>query len=418
MVRIWSVIVVLAVFAAGLPSFLHKGTGGTSELPVYTMAGERIAGGEEIYRRDDAKPFTYPPFFAVVFVPFPGVPLEEPRPWPPILLWYLINVATLVWIVRIVHRRVACQAGSPVAFWVITALLSARHVSSVFGNQSHDLFVLLPIVLGVDAWCRRRDLAGGAWVGVAAACKATPLLFGLPFLVQWGVLAGVGLVLGVGLASVIPDLIFPRDDGQLWIGAWYHTFVSGVQPGGAADSGPWSADAFLNQSLSGTLHRLLVPPQDASVPFVLDVALLDVGPGVKKAVTAAAAGVVVLLVATVAWLARRGASESLGLRRFGVASAVVCGMVLLSPMSSKSHFCVLLLPSAFCALHWLRRRDAGLGGLLLATFLLGTCTTKGLLGRSFGNELLARGAVTWSALLSLVAVVWVFAVQPRGEEGA
>ena len=52
----------------------------------------------------------------------------------------------------------------------------------------------LPIALGIDAYCRGRDGRAGAWVGVAAACKATPLLFAVPWAVQRRFLAGVGLV--------------------------------------------------------------------------------------------------------------------------------------------------------------------------------------------------------------------------------
>ena len=51
------VLALLILCAFGLVPFLEKGT---SELPVYTTAGERLLAQEEIYRRDHFKPFTYP----------------------------------------------------------------------------------------------------------------------------------------------------------------------------------------------------------------------------------------------------------------------------------------------------------------------------------------------------------------------
>ena len=71
-----------------------------------------------------------------------------------------------------------------------------------------------------------------------------------------------------------------------------------------------------------------------------------------------------------------------------------CGMVLLSPMSSKSHFCVLLLPATYLALELLEARTRQRSTLFLwvGIFLLvalGSLTSKGILGRTQGNLLLA-----------------------------
>ena len=58
-------LVALALVLGVIP-ILRKST---SELPVYTTAAERLWNSEEIYRLDDAKPFTYPPLFAMPFLP-------------------------------------------------------------------------------------------------------------------------------------------------------------------------------------------------------------------------------------------------------------------------------------------------------------------------------------------------------------
>jgi hypothetical protein len=211
--------------------------------------------------------------------------------------------------------------------------------------------------------------------------------------------------------TVLPDLVCPRADGRWSAEVWYSTFLSGLRVGGtAAAAGAWAEASFLNQSLSGTLHRLLTDIEPKGT-FQLDhVHLVAADAAVRKVVTLAAQALVGLLV-LVACLSGRGRALPAAdgaLHRFGQVGAVACGMVLLSPMSSKSHFCVLLFATAFCVADLLyRRRDAVVVVLLAAVFACTTLSTKDIVGKSLGNQLLARGSVTWAALLTLLATVHV-----------
>lgn len=421
--RAWAWVVLAAVVIGfGVP-FVRRGVRGTTELPVYTIAAERLAAGEEIYRHDDRKPFTYPPFFAVPFLaltPLGHVPLDPPRPGAPVVAWYVGNVLALAMILRLLHRRLVPAAGGrALALWGITGVLAARHVSAVFENQSHDLFVFLACLLGIEALARARNARGGGWFGVGTACKATPALFGWVLLVQGRCFALAGLGAAAAAATSLPDVLFPRADGRLWGLVWWEMVRGGVEPGAAASGGAWTAGSMLNQSLSGTLHRLLTPVPASDSRFVVDVAVCDPGPGLVKAVTLVASAAVLAWLARLAWMGRRepAGSEGAGLRRYGEGAAVLCGMVLLSPMSSKSHFCVLLAGMAFCAAAWLRRRDVLLAGWLVIALVLGTLSAKDLVGREWGNRLLAHGSVTWTALAVLAGVARVLRRWPFGGRG-
>ena len=44
--------------------------------------------------------------------------------------------------------------------------------------------------------------------------------------------------------------------------------------------------------------------------------------------------------------------------------------------------------------------------MLVGVFVLGTLSTKGIVGRESGNVLLAIGSVTWASALSLLATGW------------
>lgn len=424
----WLLLAVLVTVAGGV--FLRKGTRGASELPVYTLGAVRMWDGEEIYRPTDLKPFTYPPFFALPFVPMlplPAVPIEAPRPWLPILAWYLVNTAVLFWLVSSLHRALVCRAPMGQApplgwFWLVTMALSFRHVSAAFENQSHDLLVFAAVLAGALRWSRGQGLAAGAWIGAAAACKATPLLFLGPLFLRGRWLALLGLGVAAVALTLLPDVVLPRSDGQLWVVAWVDTFLTGLRPDQtAAADGAWSAGSELNQSLSGTLHRLTTPTERNPGRFVRNVALVEASPGLRAGVILGGRLLVLALVAWAAllpwWRCRRGGGGRPSRRGDAllIAGATACGMVLLSPMSSKSHFCVLLLPIAACvaALWGRRRRDPVLVVLLALVFVLGTGTAKGFLGKEIGGEVLAYGAVTWTALATLLATLRVLSASPE-----
>ncbi len=397
-----AVLLAIAAFAAGMAGTLKKDT---SELPVYVLGAERMLGGEEIYHPTEFKPFTYPPFFGTVFVPLTWVTGEVAQR----IVFYCLNVGLLVLTLWAIRRAILPQLREKAGarewlVWLLVALVAARHVAAVFQNQSHDLVIVALVALGATAMTLRREVGlggvvGGLTTGLAAACKATPLLFLPLFLGQLRVVSALAMLVAAVGATLLPDLITPRDDGSLWVTAWYDTLVSKQGLGRPADAGDaWHEWNSLNQNLAGTLYRLSTPVADES-DLVFDVSLWNPSREVLRAVTAAGQLLILALLAFAAWPGRsRGLDDkSLGWRRFGEASMVACAMLLLSPMSSKSHFGLLLLPAAWLAVDWLCvRRSWGSAVSLLAAFVLGTLTTKGVLGKGLGNEFLARGAVTWA----------------------
>jgi hypothetical protein len=383
------------------------------ELPVYVTGGERMAAGEEIYRRGaDAKPFTYPPFAAVPFVPFALLPRE----WQP-PAWFCVNFVILVAVAAWLHafaQSTAPGEGPPrvVWFWVLTVVVGGHHVVSVFTNQSHDLFVAGAVVGAAAAWTRGRSTAG-LWAGLGGAIKATPLLLFAVFAVRRRALAAALAAAAFAALSFAPDLLFPRTDGRSWLLAWYDVNLRGLEVGGTASAaGAWNPHSFLNQSLSGTLARLLTEVRFPG-PFVDEhAAIAHLPAGGFRAVTLLLqVGVLALLAFGLLASARavRSSRDPEALQRrigLGDVAAVACGMVLLSPQSSKSHFCVWLLPAAFLADRVLRGpRDRVLWALLGAAVLLGPLASKGIVGREFGNRLLAFGNVTWCTVVLLVATV-------------
>jgi hypothetical protein len=397
------------VFAvAGFVPFLRKQP---SELTIYVTAAERMAGDERIHRPEDNKPFTYPPFFAVPFLPFTVLPKE---PWFQRTVWYAANLAVLWWLIRFVERRIRLEAADqrPALFWVLALVLSGRHVSSVFENQSHDLLVLFAVALGLDAALSHRRAASGFLVGAGAAMKATPLLFVPYFLGKRRWFAAAAIVVTFAVLSFAPELFFHSDTGRTYVEDWYHAFLAGMDPTdpgapvAASRPGAWRAWNPLNQSLAGTIYRLFTPvtPGDGRV----NVAIAELSPGTIKLVTyATMASLLALFLFVTRPVSAPEDERERRLRLSGEFGLFLCGMVLFSPMSSKSHFCVLLIGQAFLIAHVMRRRDLIAVGLLAAVAALSVFTTRSVLGRDLGSAVLACGPVTWGALLTALAIARV-----------
>lgn len=403
---------VLAVLVVGGTTFLVSKP--HTELGLYLRAAERMVQGEAVHRVDE-RAFSYPPLFALLFVPMTLLPDAVHRP-----LWAAINVAALVLIFSRLQRRLfpAAKRGevnpegvrlawgeaTMLLFWMLVIALAARHLLAPLENQSHDLLVFLCVLLAIDSWCDGKDLSVGWWAGAGAALKATPLLF-LPLLLWHRRWKGSAVLLATLAAlTLLPDWLYPANDGVSWTVTWYRVFVAHAAPGESPDlQNTWGAWGILNQSLSGTVHRLVTAPPPTLERY-----------GVNLVVLAPAARRLLILLtqltvlAWLAWvtrpaLAQRMPAASRPMQRLGEGAAVVCGMVLLSPTSIKTHFCVLLLPIAFCVADFLRRRDPFVGIALLLTFVLGTLTVKDLLGTELGNVVLAAGTVTAFTLALYVA---------------
>ena len=369
---------------------------------VYLMSADASAGaclmrGERL--ATCATAFPYPPLFALLAVPFTFLPM-----WAKNLAWYGVLVGATYGCFRI------CETLTIRAFGVtrdelawlraFSIVLTLKFVLAVFENHAYDVVVFFFVLVGLYGLSENKTFTAASGLAAAVALKATPLLMLLYalWLRKWKVFAlGAGLC---ALLSLLPDLLFTANypgHGFLW------TWVVDVAVGGVLGTTPdtyfplMKEVNYLNQSLKSVV-----------------LGMLDGRAGPELAAHKRAIVYFVYLVyglAALAVLIRSAKAE--GALLWG-GSIVVISMVLLSPVSSKSHFIVLLLPHMAIVAYLIKHREAWRAAvpLLCASFALNTLTSRLFMGRELSNQMLSSGCITLGTLL-LLAVVAVIVLQSR-----
>ena len=336
--------------------------------------------------------FTYPPFFALLMLPFVPMPL-----WLRDLVWYGATLAAVIGAFKlsetIAARSLAAPLLRPELSWLrfFVLLLSAKLILAVFENQAYDALVLVAVVFGLWALSDDRPLAAGAGLALAAALKATPLIF-LPYLLWKRYYAAAAAFIGVyAIASLLPDILFTQAGSQgFLVDGYFSTWLGevagpslGVNPAGAPFVF-WDGANILNHSLRGAVGLNI---DEAHHRNLFEAAL------------AATDGCFMVVVGTLIALSPRR-SQSVALD----GSLLLIAMLMLSPMTSRSHYVELLLSyMTLVALNLCDQRTARLGrAVLLASFALVTLAGNDAVGEAFTIWAYRHSAMVLGALVLLI----------------
>jgi hypothetical protein len=181
----------LATLLLGLMGIVAVCRHSTEWDQVFLQSAKVLLAGKNIYL--EMRDYTYPPFAAWVTLPFAYLPVRVGRG-----LWFLISAGSLVYLVKASWKLAGGprlepgQGAAPVPGREILASLIGQVIVLQFAlNSLTHLQADLPIAAMLMAGCAaieaRRFVRGATWIGLAAAFKATPLLF-MPYLLwrrQW-----------------------------------------------------------------------------------------------------------------------------------------------------------------------------------------------------------------------------------------
>jgi hypothetical protein len=383
----------LSISTTWLVLFLIYGWKNTQfMLELYNQAAFTMLHGDS---PEGIAAMAYPPLLVAMYIPFVEMSDLVQR-----IAMLGVMACFLVFIFSTMQSMVVGKHTfkKTAVYWCLVAAIVGRYVVSPIENYSHDLLIAALIVLAIRCWANQKEKSGGVAIGVAAACKATPLLF-LPFLLlqrRWKTALVMSIVMVI--AFFLPNILFPRDTGT-WTGYWFSLVLNSLQiTDGSQGVVHWSTWNQLNQSISGTVERLfsfpIHPNEDA-----VDIRIMTLSSQAISIITNSLR-IVVLGVLFVALYVP--SKQPIVFRRFCEGSLLVCAMLLLSPMSSKAHFFLLLLPGCVMMRFWMwEKKDWMLTCIFILMFFYGTLTVKDLIGTHVGHAVLATGSVTWCTLLAM-----------------
>lgn len=321
-------------------------------IDLSVQAARQLVHGEDVY--DLKYGFAYPPARALLAIPVLTLPN-----WAQLVVFWAGSSLCLVLMCRWMWQLAGGSRLQPIgtftvehALWLAGIVTGIFYVFNGLSNQSTDLFDGLIMVAGCLALSRRRMMLAATLLGVAAGLKATPLLWCAYLLWkrEWRATLWLGCV-AAGI-NFVPDLIAKCPTSSTWMGGWIGTYLAQFRNPDYMP-GTWFSHIYLNQSLAGMINRMflfdwqwhdgaikVVQRATTTPPIVFKIAWLLIQIGILAAS------------AVFCWRSKKGNDESANNHSSSNAleySMVMLMMVLMSPMSSKSHFGILILPGMVLA---------------------------------------------------------------------
>jgi len=273
-----------------------------------------------------------------------------------------------------------------------------KHFLDVITYASHDPLSLALIMLGTWALFNGREAVGGLWLAVAAAIRASPLIY-LPYLIlkRRLIACGVFLIALLGV-SAIPDVIGALRGGYTghltdWLG---QVVGPALMPGNSSELvfwDIWNGANLYNQSLRGLINRFATGPVLGLTPTTILI--------VVDGIFAATVGVLLL--------------KSPRRREYvAIDTAVLLiAMLALSPMTSRYHY-IFVLPAVILATAATiadpRMRRLGTS-VLVASFLLRAGTSNDIAGQRLTDFAYTYGFMPLGAIALYIifgAILWAW----------
>lgn len=414
--RQWFVALLAVVVIAASIQYLAKVTRpGVSGQPTRsaflrwrTMIRE-VFDGVNVYTGLNEYP--NPPVMAIILRPFAELP-----PVMGAMTWFYTKVAmaaaAVVWVFRLVRQpRDGPQSGDGLPDAAKAAAIVVA-LPPMIGDLTHNnvnIFILFLLAACLELYRRGRDGAAGLVLGLAIACKVTPLLFLAYFGWKraWRVVAGClcGLVLWL---AIVPGVAFGWRQNEQLLTDWYKLMVERPILKGEVTA------EHANQAIPGFVYRLCshspssIDYQELGPDVRIPTGtayhnLCDIGrPGAWVVVK----GFTACFALAVALLCRVSRAERQGWRFAAECGLIVLGMLLLSERTWKHHAVTLVLPAAVlaavaCSLQpgWLR--NGVIGSLAAACVLM---IAPGLFGFHAYELAMIYGACTIAFLLLSAAL--------------
>lgn len=231
---IWGVIAVLALLAVGANFLLRILSDPASgmDFSIYRLGAMTIFDNEgftqDLYSptlNDHGvikPPFTYPPFAAMLFLPFAFMPLVVGK-----VLMVLGSVVVAWWLSTVIYNYVNARGRElPLQRYFgrvgTIAVLTLLVVAAGPWQRTIDLIQINPFITALilaDFVRPATRVPRGVLIGIAGGVKLTPLVFGLILLVRrdWKGIATLGATFFATIA--LGFILMPKEAPEFWFSA-------------------------------------------------------------------------------------------------------------------------------------------------------------------------------------------------------
>lgn len=394
MERVVVLVLALTVLVSGLYFARKSGTNPEAygnDFNVYYHAAREVITGRDPYQHSlgEWTPYIYPPLLAELIVPLALLPLPVAA-----YLWFLINVASIVAAAGMSAGLASDKRGlgapeeqaAESSSWRgaiagCAVVLVLRFALDTLNLGQVNAVVAALAVAHVYLYARDRKALSAVALVLAVSIKLTPallLVYHIAKLRLKFAVACAALLVAITAMSFLPFGTRGPDAFQVF---WSRT-VKNEQGYDFAYSG--------NQSLRGAIARLIDDANGAS--------LQNEGES-RKPADPATLLISIALLALAVFAAVRARSE------LAAAAPFFCCLVLLSPLSWKAHYVILILPAAYLLC---RARAPGkarqlIAATLAAGFVLFNLTSPHVIGLAAAEWADAHSLVFAGALLIFIA---------------
>ncbi|MEK6325735.1 MAG: glycosyltransferase family 87 protein [Acidobacteriota bacterium] len=407
--RVTIIVLALVVLLSGL--YFAGKSGGNAEVysndfSVYYHAAREVIAGRDPYQHSlgDWTPYIYPPLLAELIVPLAILPLPVAA-----YFWFLINAASIVaaaWM----SARLASDGREPdsaalkvsvpessswrAAIAACAVVIVIRFVLDTFNLGQVNAMVAALAVAHVYLYARDRKALSAVALVVAVSIKLTPallLLYHAAKLRLKFASACAALLVAVTVVSFLPFGSDSVDAFRVFV----NRTVKNEQGYDLAYAG--------NQSLRGAIARLTDQPNEASLSSEGDS---------RRPAEAVTLLISIVLVAFAVFGAVRARSE------LAAAAPFFCCIVLLSPLSWKAHYVILILPVAHLVFRVKTSRKARylIAAALAAASALFNLTSPRVIGLGAAEWADAHSLVLAGALLIFIACVAIAVTRKFGKQ--
>jgi Glycosyltransferase family 87 len=377
---------------------------GEGDFSVYYGAAKDIAQGKSIYFVEypvgdkDTCSYSYPPFFAMLLIPFTILPLALAD-----FLWLLLSLVLLLRTFHLIDNFLDLNTfftTKTYRLWVFIVLLfSARFILYNFDMSQTTLVLLWGCLESLDLTLKNRPILSGLLLATVISIKLMPLVM-LPYFFYRRFFKTGFSTLGFLILLNMGPSVFYGFEGYFSVLNQWKSVINPIKPEFILEENrvmesAHSLSALVPSLLTDNVTRFGINRNFTVLPY-------------QKVVFWLTISQLFFIILTLFFLKTRPFVSILDKKRlFYEVSYLLLIVPLIFPHQQKYAFVMLLPAVAFIGFEFLKEKQKGnipkiVTVLMVIVWLLTTASTDGIIGRQLYEYGQYFKLITWGTILLIV----------------